>query len=417
MNAEGLNGIATDVDPIEPLLPTDGWLGDYMRFTQNLQACARFRFMAAACVLGSIVENRVYIQRGAPDLLPKLFPNLWVILLGPPGRGSKTSTINMAVAALQEASDFVRVLADKITPEGLVKSLAEPRVDDAGNIKIRDATGLIKAPEASVLFGKQQYNSAMIPLIADLYDHRKRWSSETIGRGKDVLYNNCISILAGSTPTWLQSQLPPDAFTGGFMSRFVVVEMPPSYDRRVGWPEAPDETSWEALVHDLSLRENMRGEFQWTDEAKELYISDYETAIALSSEQHDAYLTRQSEHIIKLSMVLSLSEGKMVLERRHYRAAREILRKIYPEVERRIDQLTTNPRMQITQEILALLKTNGPMREKAMMRKLYRSIMSERQLDDALKILRRADEIVISKSKPLTNMEYALAPKRRKSSN
>ena len=140
-------------DPISIHLPKDGWLGEYLEFTSGMEACPRFNFFSACCVLGAAVNNAAWIQRGDVDLLPKLFPNVWTILLAPPGRGHKTSVINMAVNCLTAACSEVRILADKLTPEYLVKALSSPKTaKEVIRIGPRDATGLIKAPELSVFF-------------------------------------------------------------------------------------------------------------------------------------------------------------------------------------------------------------------------------------------------------------------------
>jgi len=97
-------------DAVTDFLPQEGWLGDYLNFTNNLEACPRFKFFSAVCALGAAVNNRVWLQRGSTGLLPPLMPNLWVTLLAPPYRGHKTSTINMAVNCLVEAFPEARIL-------------------------------------------------------------------------------------------------------------------------------------------------------------------------------------------------------------------------------------------------------------------------------------------------------------------
>ena len=114
-------------DAVVPSLPKEGWLGDYLKFTQNLEACPRFCFFASACVMGAAINNKVWLQRGGEGLLPRLMPNLWVTLLAPPYRGHKTTVINMAINCLSEAFMDVRLLADKLTPEAIVHALSCPQ--------------------------------------------------------------------------------------------------------------------------------------------------------------------------------------------------------------------------------------------------------------------------------------------------
>lgn len=383
----------TDFDPLEPLLPKKGWLYDYLHFGRNLQACARFKFFSAICVMGAIVNNRVWLQRGAPGLLPKLFPNPWVMLLGPPGFGNKTQSINMAVNCMHQACPAIKLLSDKLTPESLVKSLSEP-VDEKDIIKIgpRDATGLIKAPELSVIFGKQQYNTGMVSLITDLYDYREEWVSETIMRGKNILRHICISVLGGSTPDWLQSMLPQDAFTGGFMSRFVLVEMPPTYLNLKAWPDhAEDSKGWDSLLDGLRRIERMQGEMVWSGTAKERYVQDYEGLRPSGDRQKDAYRVREVEQVLKVAMGIELSQGSMTLQGDTYEQARQILDGLMDETSSRITHLTTHPRMSLVQEIQDALMKFGKMSERELLKRFYRQLSyGEGQFYESLNILVRS---------------------------
>ena len=381
-------------DPIEPLLPKEGWLGTYVRFTSNLEACSRFRFFTACCMLGSAISNKIWIHRGDPTLLPKMFPNPWILLLAPPGRGHKTSTINMGVNALTQACPEVRILADKITPESLVKALQMPNTKE-GRIRIgpSDATGLVKAPELSVFFGKQNYNQGLVSLITDLYDYRPQWSSETIMRGKAVLKHICISIIGGSTPDWLQSMIPEDAFTGGFMSRYIIVEMPPNYLRRVALPQRPDIT-WIEVLNGLKKVGRRKGEITWTKEGKEYYINYYESVKPSGEVQRDAYLERDCEQMLRLAMLLAVSTELEEVDKSHMVHAREILNFLMKETAPRIEKLTTHPRMALVQEIQDVLKLRGRMTKRQLMSKFYRNLPGgELQFEEALRVLKIAGKI------------------------
>jgi len=385
-------------DAITEYLPTEGWLGAYLDFTNELEACPRFRFFTAACVMGAAINNKVWIQRGDEGLLDRLMPNPWVTLLAPPYRGHKSSTINMAVNCLTEAFEDVRILADKLTPEAVVHALASPMTPrEMIRIGPRDATGLIKAPEMSVLFGKQQYNTGMVSLITDLYDFRKEWRSETIGRGKEVLRNNCISIIAGSTPKWLQSMIPQDAFTGGFMRRFIIVEMPSTFNRRVAEPSRPSDAAWDSIVERFRAFHNLEGQMGWTDEGRNYYRRYYEMYTPTNDEQYDAYMEAEVEQALKIAMLLELNKHNMRLSKQSIEQARNILKAILPETRSRIRSLTTHPRMHLIQEIKELLHTFGELSEGDLLSKVYRSLsQGERQYYEALSIMKKSGEIEVA---------------------
>ena len=402
-----------EYDSVEKYLPKNGWLGKYLNYTQGLEFCPRFRFFSSASVLGAAINNKAWIQRGDEDLLPKLFPNVWVLLLAPPGRGHKTSAINMPTNCLMEACPDVRILADKLTPEYLVKGLSAP-VTKGERIRIgpRDATGLIKAPEVSVFFGRQQYNVGLVSLITDLYDYREEWRGGTIGRGGETLKNVCISILGGSTPDWLQCMLPQDAFTGGFMSRFVIVELPTAYFKRITEPKRPKDISWAEIVSGLSEISRQKGVITWGKGSKEAYDKYYQASAPTGNTQRDAYRERETEQILKISMLLAISVKRMELSGNDIDQAANIIYALREEVDSRIDRLTSHPRMHVTQEIKDLLRMHGELGEDILLSKVYKNLEGgERQYYEALNILRKTNQIEILGKSP--NYSYKLKEEKK----
>jgi len=396
-------------DSIGPYLPKTGWLGDYLKFGDGLEACPRFRFFSACCVMGAAINNKVWVQRGDEGLLPKLFPNPWIVLLSPPQRGHKTSTINMAVNCLTQACEEVRILADKITPEAIVNALSMPlHQKEMIRIGPRDATGLVKAPELSVFFGRQQYNIGLVSLITDLYDYRETWQSETIGRGKNTLKNNCISILGGSTPNWLQQMLPQDAFTGGFMSRFIIVEMPPNWYKRVPHPKKPKESQWKEIVRKFSGFKTLKGKIEWAAGSKEVYEEYYRGFTPTGDPQLDAYKERETEQILKIGVLLDLNKERFELTGESLLEAKDLLRSLEDEISPRIERLTTHPRMHLTQEIQDLLRVHGTLEENILLRKVYRFLsLGEAQFYEALSLLKKT-KVITYVGKP-GDYSYTLA--------
>jgi hypothetical protein len=406
------------IDPIKQYLPTKGWLADYVKFTDGMEACTRFDFFSACCVLGAAINNKAWVQRGDANLLPKLFPNIWVILLAPPGRGHKTSVINMACNCLIAARSDVRLLADKLTPEYLIKSLSAPATNTKEVIRIgpRDATGLIRAPELSDYFGRENYKQGLVPLITNLYDYREKFSVGTMGRGSEFLYNNCISILGGSTPKWFQNMLPQDAFSGGFMSRFVLVEMPNTYVKRVAEPEAPTDITWPDLIKTLRDISQIEGELKWGNKGKQGWIEVYESSLPIGNDQLDAYREREAEQILKLAILIAISNYRDTIDYDDMMTAQRIIKELLKEVRPRIGQLTTHPNVQIVQELEDLLNLHGEMGDVEMLKHVYRSLShGENQFKDALKLAIKVGKIQLIKvSKPGEPIEYKYKLKRDK---
>jgi len=400
-----------DKDPIDPILPQEGWLHDYVIFSSGLEACTRFRFFTACCILGAAINNKVWIRRGNPVLLPRLMPNPWVILIAPPGRGHKSSTLWMGVNCLIEACPETRILADKITPEALLKALSFPKGEkEKLRIGPRDATGFVKASEIAVFFGKEQYNQGLVSLITDLYDWRERWSSETIMRGQIELRNNCLSMGCATTPDWMAKMLPKDAFTGGFLARYILVEMPSNYLKRVPDPEIKGEKTWGEIVQGLRELGRTKGEMPWEGEAKDYYDHIYREVKPTGNSQMDAYLERSIEQVLRIAAQISISQDGFRMEIKNIKHAEKILDFLMQETSPRIDALTTHPKMQLTQEIRTILRVKGPQKRSHLLRSLMKDLSGgEQQFLEALRVLCMSREVIFSGSP--NDPTYQLAKK------
>jgi hypothetical protein len=226
-------------------LPEKGWIVDYMKYTRCIPTPETeippiFCLFTAITTIAASLQRNVYVSRG----LYELYPTFLTVLIAPTGKGKKTTSINIGLKLLQKAQ-VTKIISEQITPEALVLALhRQIPVIKGGTIvpQIQDATGLLVLPELSVFLEKRDYRSGLVPLITRLADAPDEWSSETVGRGEVKLHNVALCMLAGSAPSWLVGSIPAEAFTGGFMARFLFivsdgsaqpVPKPPAYDKQI----------------------------------------------------------------------------------------------------------------------------------------------------------------------------------------
>lgn len=302
-------------DPIRELIPKNGWLRKYYQYVKDTELCPRFAVFSALSMLGALINNRVSWTR-VEGLFAPIYPNPWVILIGPAGRGHKTSALNLVTYFLQELprAQRPRILSEKITPEALVTALTVPESKGAAHLQNRDATGLVLASELAVFLGKQQYNLGMITILTRLYDCPKEWSSDTIKRGLLPLRNVCLSVLAGTAPKWFTTMLPDEAFTGGPMSRFNLVILPKEYHIKIWMPDPPPPKLRTRIVDGLKTFVELEGKVVLTPAANKWATEWYEKTPTPSDEDEllDAYYSRKPEHIIRLAILLEICEhGKV----------------------------------------------------------------------------------------------------------
>lgn len=288
----------------DALYPKTGWIGDYLRYTINSEAPEVFHFWTAIAVLGGVFGRNVYHFRGHS----KVYPNHFIILVAPSGACRKTSASDIGVSLLKALPD-INILAEKITPEALTDAMLDGRVGDGETAECR---GFIYAPELGVFLGRQQYNEGLIELITRIADNPDVFEYRTRTQGRIRLTNVNAAMLGCITPTGLTRAIPDTAFGGGFMSRLIFI-MQTETDRELPNPPPRDEELRKNLIAQLSTLHKGKYEFVHSPESLKFYNTWYhrlkKQAAVSDDEQETGYLGRKHDHLLRLSMILTLCAG------------------------------------------------------------------------------------------------------------
>jgi hypothetical protein len=394
-------------DAIIPHLPDKGLFKLYMDYTEGNELCPRFRFFSFAAAIGSIVKRKVWFQRSTYNLFPTLYPNLWIILVAPQGRGHKSASLSIARKLVQRLPESLqpRMLASKLTPEALVKSLAAQALSpeilktiDATMISIvkKPAQALLYSSELGVLLGKEKYNQGMIALLTDLYDTPNEWQSETVMRGDQRLYDVCLSIMGASTPDWMQTMLPSDAFKGGFMSRLLLVGYPDDWHIRIADPAPPDERLGAELVERLTELSKWENQIHWTNSCRDWFHDWYITLKDPEPGPKAAYLERKQDQLLRLAILVELSWGlKKELTRDAMETAFNLLAAIEPDTLRMVEYISVEPRMRVVQRVLELLEARGVVSEGDLLSEVWRYLTNPREYDEVVNMLLKTKRVVM----------------------
>ena len=394
-------------DKIEEVLPQEGTLAKFVKYTGGTEICPRFRFFAMAAAIGAILRRKVSFQRSTYNLFPTLYPNLWVILVAPQGRGHKSSALRMAKTFLDKLplEHQPTTLASKLTPEALIKSLASQTITaemaegvDPNLIKIlkKKAQGLIYSSELGVFLGKEKYNQGMIALLTDLYDCPDAWTSETIMRGDQMLYEVCISVMGASTPDWMQTMLPSDTFKGGFMSRLLLIAFPEGWNKRIADPPPPDEQLGKEILNDLIGIAKMNGQMKWTKEGKEFFEDWYMNLPEEIPGPRAAYLERKQDHMLRLAMIIEASiTQKLVLRKESIELSLSILNSIEPETLKMIDYIATEPRMRIIQRVSEIMESQKEMAESELLAHVWKDLGRAGEFAEVVQLMLKAKMIEV----------------------
>lgn len=372
-----------------------GWLKDYLEYTAGHEAPEDFHVWVGLTIIGAAIRRRAWID----NVYHKYYPNLYTILISPPGVGKKTTAITIGSEILREAVPECRIISEKCTPEALAKRLSKPLEihKDSGGMKIEArAEGLILAPELTVFLGSEQYNAGLIMFLTRLYDCSNTLEVETISRGTEKLKNVCVSLLGATTPSEVDRAIPSTARGSGFMSRLCLVQKD-STSRVVPRGVKVDPTIRELLVINLQrIHNDCVGEFILTPEANKWYDSYYRRHHeSMSAGSSVMSIERQTDHMNKIAMILAASEGTMTITEDHFQRTFNIIQIAAKNCGETLKMIDTSERGKITQLVLTIIAQGGGTIDRSTLcKKIYRQIKNSSELDMAVTTLEQAGLIV-----------------------
>lgn len=306
---------------------SEGWLTAYRGYTEQSESPEPFHFWTAMSVLSAAVRRHVWLSQGHYTI----YPNLFCILVSPPGACRKSVAMNIGARILKEIPG-INMESNKMTPSSLINSLSGgiitikpkkakqsatnpdeiilPPPPEKQKVVLSTAcSAMLFSTEFSVMLGSDSGQNGMLSLLTDLYDSPDEWKYKTIARGTETLSNVFLNILGATTPEWLGSSIPADAIGGGFTSRILFVAQNQRRMNNARPKLTQKEIDLKALlIHDLEHIANLNGEMSLTDEAEAWYINWYNNRENHTlDERFWGYLERKPDHLLKVGMLLSVS--------------------------------------------------------------------------------------------------------------
>ncbi len=190
---------------------------EFVRRTDTGLSPERYRRWTALVTIAAVLDRRVYTAIRAGKAL---YPNLYVLLVGPPGEG-KTMAID-AGRALVETQTHVSLAPDHTSYESFIQQLSKraEELDAEEELPRRRATLALMLSEWGTFIRVPENDQlAMLAHVYDCGDYK----AQTISRGIDHAENLYINIIAGCTPAWFAEGFPPNSYEQGLPTRIVLV--------------------------------------------------------------------------------------------------------------------------------------------------------------------------------------------------
>jgi hypothetical protein len=276
----------------DAFVPEGTFIADFVASLRGVETCTLFSVWTALWVLSAASCREVGLRWLEDEAL---FPNLYIIIVAPPGRIKKSTTIRHGVkvlAALHEAfpdehtpaskdDRILRELTDfnwvtsKSTPEAIEEQLkpppGKPLHGESGMFEFfRGSQLTLCISELTTFLNKRKYTMGLIDMLTALYDCDSEMTMQTIGRGVIKLEDVFVTMIGATTPSGMKEALPPEAFGEGFMSRVGVVfkeSTPRRFSAPVQFEDFPTVADLGAKLAFL-LRKGRSVDYRLTPEAQ-----------------------------------------------------------------------------------------------------------------------------------------------------
>lgn len=263
----------------------------------------------AIWAVSAALERRVFTITARSAL----FPNLFVLLVSPPGVGK--SAILEPTLDMMHATRKLKLAPDDVTNASLIDALAaSAQIKQYGTEVWEYASLATCAPEFGVFMSS--HDLKFMSTLSVLFDNKKIFTETRRTRDEQIeIHNPSMTLLAGTQPAFLQSFLPEEAWGQGFMARVIMVYSgtftPVPLFGNLGKINHKElQKSYERLC-------DIHGEMKWTRGAQErieLWYNGGCQPIPQNSRLAN-YNTRRILHCLKLSMISAVARTqRLVIE-------------------------------------------------------------------------------------------------------
>ncbi len=284
---------------------------EYMNYVKlnESEAPANYHRWSCVSMLGALLGRQIWFPFGSG----KLYPNQYLMLMGPPAT-KKGTAINIAKDIMRSAG-YSRFSADRTSKEAFIRSMKQiDGMEEDLELLTFDAPAesYIVAGEFVDFIG--QGDIGFLMTLTNLWDNLPEYEHDKITGRKITVNKPTVNMLSGSTATTFSIAFPPEALGTGTLSRLLLIHGEPS-GHRIAWPPELDPLQKEMLVvHLKDVKALISGEVTMTKAARELGKEIYAHRIPVPDERFNHYMERRHVHMIKLAMNMAASELRTVID-------------------------------------------------------------------------------------------------------
>lgn len=314
------------------------------------------------------------------------------------GKVRKSTAQEFGVEQILKKIDGVSIFQERMTQEGIMKQMAEPKATTGGSLNL-DGTVYLFAPELTMMLPGDEISRKVMGFLTSIYMGKDHYSRPlTSGTGHIEISNALVNFLGATAPDWLET-IGEDVAKGGFLARMIFI----TADKRkkdVAWPKPPiGGVTIQSLVEDLQEIAAIKGQIIPTPRL----IKAFEDWYCTKRPDHDdpriqGFRERSHDLALRLAMLLTVaSSDDLILDEPALQLAITLIHEIEQYVPAALSHIGTSTQSREADRILKQLQRHGGKMTRAELSRLNSWKMKISELDEVIQQLMTNQVIIMER--------------------
>jgi hypothetical protein len=367
----------------------------YMEYValDEQEAPAIYHRWTLASIVGALLGRQFYLPFGKGVI----YPNQYVMLMGPPGTG-KGVAMGIGKGLLQ-GSGYNRFSASKTSPERFLKDMK--KFDVNPNSDLADIEALVlEGPSETYVFAPEfvdfigESDKGFINLLTNLWDNLDVYTHPKLHGASVTVDMPTINMLGGSTAQTFSIAFPPEVIGTGFLARLLLIHSDPT-GKMIEWPELEDPLhKAQMILHVKEIRDKIKGEAAFSQESRELLLTIRKKCILIDDSRFSHYHTRRHMHLLKLAMIIAAANLSTEIKPIHILQANTMLVSAEKGMPKALGEFGKNKNSEVANDILAFLSgRNEPASMQQLFKIVSRSVRNMPELTEIMHNLLHAEKV------------------------